>query len=78
MSGNIEEWVKDTYESDYYKNSLQYNPCNENESDEKTVRGGGVRDYVSGIYMEKRWSRYVEQTSYYRGFRFCYNDNLKK
>ena len=40
MSGNIWEWVRDTYQEDYYKKSPYSNPKGPEESVLKVIRGG--------------------------------------
>lgn len=44
MLGNVWEWTRDAYESDYYEKAPDRNPFNSAAAELKTVRGGGWRD----------------------------------
>ena len=77
MSGNLKEWAKDTYESDYYKESPKFNPYNDFESNKKSIRGSGFKSYLSLIEIEDRYGLNITASKTFMGFRFCYNGSLK-
>ena len=56
MCGNLEEWCEDTYNSSYYKESPENNPCNTKDGYSKCVRGGVYSDNLSTLEVYKRHS----------------------
>jgi len=77
MSGNLKEWTKDAYENDFYKESPEFNPYNDYESDKKTIRGSGFKGSLYFIYIESRYFCKRTDSRTDLGFRFCYNGSIK-
>ena len=69
MSGNIEEWCKDTYIKDYYRISPQLNPFNNSPRQRKVLRGGYWWSYSSSLRSAERDSSLKYHSSGATGFR---------
>ncbi len=67
MSGNVPEWVYDSYDKDYYKESPHDNPTGALESVFRVVRGGGYDSYPSYCSSSFRSARIPNSNSI--GFR---------
>ena len=67
MSGNVNEWVQDWYDKDYYRNSPMNNPCSEHGLN-RVIRGGR---WNSGVKILRTSSRscIAPLTSFGTGFR---------
>ena len=69
MAGNVQEWVADWYDSDYYSSSPHDNPTGPVSGNFKVLRGGswgGGARYVRGAY---RYNVGALVRSHYVGFR---------
>jgi formylglycine-generating enzyme required for sulfatase activity len=49
MCGNVDEWVNDWYQSDYYSVSPDSNPPGPDDGSSKVLRGGGLSDNWSYV-----------------------------
>ncbi len=54
MSGNVEEWCQDWWDSDYYGKSPSTNPCNNTSAYQRMCRGGSEGRYAKGCRMSYR------------------------
>ena len=69
MAGNVQEWVADWYDSDYYSSSPHDNPTGPVSGNFKVLRGGswgGGARYVRGAY---RYNVSASVRSHFIGFR---------
>jgi formylglycine-generating enzyme required for sulfatase activity len=75
MSGNVEEWVKDYYNPDYYRNSTARNPVENRFSPLGRVTRGG--SWASkdrwGVRVFMRYYEDPEKSQPYLGFRCAYD-----
>ncbi len=56
MTGNVAEWVADSYEEDYYQKSPYRDPLGPKEEGEhKVIRGGSWRESALGARVAKRF-----------------------
>jgi len=69
MAGNVEEWVKDWYDKNYYETSPSANPIGPDSGESRVVRGGFWLS--SGYYVRSAYrSRRDPKKSYFSvGFR---------
>lgn len=73
MTGNVAEWVADTYDEHYYRKSPFRNPPGPEEGQHKVVRGGSWRETPHGARLAKRFQAKMWRTDSTIGFR-CAKD----
>lgn len=73
MTGNVAEWVADTYEEGYYKKSPYRDPTGPNEGQLKVIRGGSWRETAHNAGLSKRFQAKMWRTDSTIGFR-CAKD----
>ncbi|MCP9453169.1 MAG: formylglycine-generating enzyme family protein [Nitrospira sp.] len=56
MTGNVAEWVADSYDENYYKKSPYRDPKGPEEGDLKVVRGGSWRETAHNARLSKRFA----------------------
>jgi len=56
MTGNVAEWVADTYDEHYYKKGGYRDPKGPEEGDLKVVRGGSWRETEQNARLSKRFA----------------------
>jgi len=56
MTGNVAEWVADTYDEHYYKKGGYRDPKGPDEGDLKVVRGGSWRETEQNARLSKRFA----------------------
>lgn len=71
--GNAAEWVADSYDPQYYKNTPYRDPPGPSESEFKVIRGGSWRDSKLNSRLTKRFSAKMWRTDSTVGFR-CAKD----
>lgn len=69
MAGNVEEWVNDWYQSDYYSVSPYSNPPGPASGTSKVLRNGSFGNRWYYIRVAHRSSHYPVTTYYGFGFR---------
>ena len=55
MTGNVAEWVADTYDEHYYANSPYRDPEGPKDGEHKVIRGGSWRETPTGARVTKRF-----------------------
>lgn len=55
MIGNVSEWVADTYQKDYYRETPYRDPKGPDEGDHRVIRGGSWRDSPHGARITNRF-----------------------
>ncbi len=75
MAGNVNEWVYDWYDSDYYEISPYYNPTGPVTGNYRIVRGGCYRDQDYTTRVAYREDVYPNNSSIDWGFRCAYPPN---
>lgn len=73
MTGNVAEWVSDTYDEHYYAKAPYRNPAGPPEAEVKTIRGGSWRETAHGARIAKRFQAKLLRTDASIGFR-CARD----
>lgn len=73
MTGNVAEWVADTYDAQYYQNSPFRDPPGPDSTEFKVIRGGTWRDSKLNARLTKRFSAKMWRTDATIGFR-CAQD----
>ncbi|MDH4097424.1 MAG: formylglycine-generating enzyme family protein [Nitrospira sp.] len=73
MTGNIAEWVADSYDEHYYKKSPYRDPKGPDNADLKVVRGGSWRETEQNARLSKRFAAKHWRTDITIGFR-CAGD----
>ena len=56
MTGNVAEWVADSYDESYYKKSPYRDPKGPDDADLKVVRGGSWRETEHNARLSKRFA----------------------
>lgn len=69
MTGNVAEWVADSYDEGYYKNSPYRDPKGPENADLKVVRGGSWRETEHNARLSKRFAAKYWRTDITIGFR---------
>lgn len=69
MTGNVAEWVADSYDPDYYRKSPYRDPAGPEESEFKVIRGGSWRESKLNARLTKRFSAKMWRTDATVGFR---------
>lgn len=83
MSGNLDEWVYDTYDPTYYqtcaRKGMVLNPVGSENGVEKVVRGGSWATFTSNYFRcSNRYSYPADYREDFIGFRLCLDrDELK-
>jgi formylglycine-generating enzyme required for sulfatase activity len=52
--GNVDEWVNDWYDEDYYQNSLSQDPQGPTSGQYRVLRGGAAHDVPQGLRVSFR------------------------
>jgi len=73
MTGNVAEWVADTYDEQYYKKSPYRDPKGPETGDLKVVRGGSWRETEHNARLSKRFAAKRWRTDITIGIR-CASD----
>lgn len=73
MTGNVAEWVADTYDEHYYQKAPYRDPKGPEPSDLKVVRGGSWRETEHNARLSKRFAAKHWRTDITIGFR-CASD----
>jgi len=69
MTGNVAEWVADSYDEGYYKNSPYRDPKGPENTDLKVVRGGSWRETEHNARLSKRFAAKYWRADITIGFR---------
>jgi formylglycine-generating enzyme required for sulfatase activity len=69
MVGNVNEWVADWYEEDYYGKAPEQNPTGPEKSRNKVFRGGSWNDLSQNARAAKRYATVPHRTDAIIGFR---------
>jgi formylglycine-generating enzyme required for sulfatase activity len=56
MTGNVAEWVADSYDEEYYKKTPYRDPPGPEEADLKVIRGGSWRETSHNARLSKRFT----------------------
>lgn len=73
MTGNVAEWVADTYDEHYYGKSIYRNPQGPPDGEVKVIRGGSWRETSHGARLAKRFQAKLLRTDSTIGIR-CARD----
>jgi formylglycine-generating enzyme required for sulfatase activity len=73
LTGNVAEWVTDSYDERYYKKSPYRDPKGPDNADLKVVRGGSWRETEHNARLSKRFAAKHWRTDITIGFR-CASD----
>jgi formylglycine-generating enzyme required for sulfatase activity len=77
MTGNVAEWVADTYDEEYYKKAPYRDPKGPEEGQHKVIRGGSWRETPHNARLSKRFQAKMWRTDSTIGFR-CAKDGDTK
>jgi formylglycine-generating enzyme required for sulfatase activity len=69
MAGNVNEWVADWYEEDYYGKAPEKNPTGPEKSRNKVFRGGSWNDLSQNARAAKRYAAVPHRSDAIIGFR---------
>jgi formylglycine-generating enzyme required for sulfatase activity len=69
MTGNVNEWVGDRYDSSYYSESLRNNPSGPGRDRDRVFRGGSFKDSAKDARTTKRDKRSARRGDQMIGFR---------
>jgi sulfatase modifying factor 1 len=69
MTGNVAEWVADTYKEDYYQKAPFRNPPGPEEGQHKVIRGGSWRETEHNARLSKRFQAKMWRTDSTIGIR---------
>lgn len=73
MTGNVAEWVADSYDENYYKKAPYRDPPGPEEADLKVIRGGSWRETSHNARLSKRFAAKKWRTDSTIGIR-CAHD----
>jgi formylglycine-generating enzyme required for sulfatase activity len=73
MTGNVAEWVADSYDEHYYQKAPYRDPKGPERADLKVVRGGSWRETEHNARLSKRFAAKAWRTDITLGFR-CASD----
>ena len=73
MTGNVAEWVADTYDEQYYRKSPYRDPPGPEEGEHKVIRGGSWRETQHNARLPKRFQAKMWRTDSTIGIR-CAKD----
>jgi formylglycine-generating enzyme required for sulfatase activity/TolB-like protein len=71
MTGNVWEWVSDTFDSSYYKESPRSNPGGPGRGRDRVFRGGSYKDRAKDLRTFKREKESNRDEDDTRGFRLA-------
>lgn len=69
MTGNVAEWVADTYDEHYYRKTPYQNPPGPEGGDHKVIRGGSWRETPPNARLTKRFQARIWRTDATIGIR---------
>ncbi len=73
MTGNVAEWVEDSYEENIYKKAIYRDPKGPDDGQLKVVRGGSWRETAQNVRLSKRFAAKYWRTDITIGIR-CAGD----
>ena len=76
MTGNVAEWVADSYDEHYYQKAPYRDPKGPDRADLKVVRGGSWRETEHNARLSKRFAAKAWRTDITIGFR-CASDGVE-
>src|SRR4026208_21367 len=76
MTGNVAEWVADSYDEHYYEKAPYRDPKGPERADLKGVRGGSWRETEHNARLSKRFAAKAWRTDITIGFR-CASDDVE-
>jgi formylglycine-generating enzyme required for sulfatase activity len=78
LAGNVNEWVADWYEEDYYSKAPEKDPAGPGKSRNKVFRGGSWNDLSQNARAAKRYAAVPHRTDAIIGFRCAMNPESKE
>ncbi|KAA3659659.1 MAG: hypothetical protein DWQ04_21620, partial [Chloroflexi bacterium] len=76
MAGNVNEWVNDWFDENYYNYSPDINPSGPSSGNSKVQRGGGYLGGIFGVRTAFRWNSQINESGSANertGFRCAYS-----